>query len=102
MNDLSTLDAVKAYYGQVLQKTQDLKTSACCSADSPPALVREILRDIHDEVKSRFYGCGSPFPPALEGRTVLVTGANTGIGQGIAVSVARAGSVAGSSRRVTS
>jgi 2-deoxy-D-gluconate 3-dehydrogenase len=31
----------------------------------------------------------SPF--SLEGRTVLVTGANTGIGQGIAVSVARAG-----------
>lgn len=28
---------------------------------------------------------------SLEGRTVLVTGANTGIGQGIAVSVARAG-----------
>lgn len=31
----------------------------------------------------------SPF--SLEGRTVLVTGANTGIGQGIAVAVARAG-----------
>jgi 2-deoxy-D-gluconate 3-dehydrogenase len=28
---------------------------------------------------------------SLEGRTILVTGANTGIGQGIAVSVARAG-----------
>ncbi len=78
MNDLTTLDAVKAYYGQVLQKTQDLKTSACCSADSPPALVREILRDIHDEVKSRFYGCGSPFPPALEGRTVLDLGCGAG------------------------
>ena len=78
MNDLSTLDAVKAYYGQVLQKTQDLKTSACCSADSPPAQVREILRDIHDEVKDRFYGCGSPFPPALEGRTVLDLGCGSG------------------------
>ena len=28
---------------------------------------------------------------SLEGRTIAVTGANTGIGQGIALSIARAG-----------
>lgn len=32
-----------------------------------------------------------PSPYSLEGRSILVTGANTGIGQGIAVAVARAG-----------
>lgn len=78
MNAIATLDAVKTYYGQVLQKTQNLKTSACCSADSPPPMVRELLREIHDEVKERFYGCGSPFPPALEGRTVLDLGCGSG------------------------
>jgi arsenite methyltransferase len=78
MTEKSTIDTVKAYYGRVLQKTQDLKTSACCSAEAPPALVRAVLPDIHPEVKGRFYGCGSPFPPALEGRTVLDLGCGSG------------------------
>lgn len=78
MTEKSTIDTVKAYYGRVLQKTQDLKTSACCSAEAPPAQVRAVLPDIHPEVKGRFYGCGSPFPPALEGRTVLDLGCGSG------------------------
>ena len=78
MPDQSTLDAVKDYYGRVLTRTQDLKTSACCSVEALPPLLRALARQLHPEVVSRFYGCGSPFPPALEGRTVLDLGCGSG------------------------
>jgi SAM-dependent methyltransferase len=71
--------ALADYYGKVLQKTQDLKTSACCTGDeglSPAA--KAALAEINDEVLSRFYGCGSPLPPLLEGCTVLDLGCGTG------------------------
>jgi ubiquinone/menaquinone biosynthesis C-methylase UbiE len=74
----STIDAVKNYYGKVLKTSNDLKTSACCSAEALPPAVREIVREIHPEVNEKFYGCGSPFPPALEGRTVLDLGCGAG------------------------
>lgn len=72
------LEGVKEYYGKILQSSQDLKTSACCTAEAMPPHLREILRDIHDEVKDKFYGCGSPIPHALEGKTVLDLGSGTG------------------------
>jgi SAM-dependent methyltransferase len=74
----SVIDTVKAYYGRVLQSSADLKTSACCMAESLPPHVAEVLRDVHAEVKDRFYGCGSPIPPALEGATVLDLGCGSG------------------------
>lgn len=72
------LESVKEYYGKVLQSSQDLKTSACCTAESMPAHLREILKEVHEEVKDKFYGCGSPIPSALEGKTVLDLGSGTG------------------------
>lgn len=75
---LMGLDSVKEYYGKVLQSSKDLQTSACCPTDSMPLYLRDILKDIHDEVKDKFYGCGSPIPPALEGKTVLDLGSGTG------------------------
>lgn len=73
-----TLEAVKDYYGKVLATKADLKTSACCLAESMPPHLAAIARDIHPEVLERFYGCGSPIPPELEGRTVLDLGCGTG------------------------
>jgi SAM-dependent methyltransferase len=70
---------VEEYYGKLLNRTGDLKTGACCcSTDSMPAGLRRLLQDIHPEVLSRFYGCGSPLPPALDGCTVLDLGCGTG------------------------
>lgn len=71
--------ALRDYYGKVLQKTGDLKTGACCCSDDhlSPA-VKAALEEINDEVQSRFYGCGSPLPPLLEGCTVLDLGCGTG------------------------
>lgn len=78
MSDAHTLAAVRDYYGRVLGRTQDLKTSACCSAETLSPELRAILRELHPEVVERFYGCGSPFPPALAGRTVLDLGCGAG------------------------
>jgi len=69
---------VREYYGEVLQSSADLKTGACCPAEAMPLALRRMLGDIHPEILARFYGCGSPLPPALEGRTVLDLGCGTG------------------------
>lgn len=66
------------YYGKILGNRADLKTSACCTMDAAPAAHREILKNIDPEILERFYGCGSPIPPALEGCTVLDLGCGTG------------------------
>jgi SAM-dependent methyltransferase len=78
MNYENTLESVKEYYGQILTSNQDLKTTACCSVESLPSHIQEINALIHPEVRSKFYGCGAPFPPALEGKTVLDLGCGTG------------------------
>src|SRR5581483_9132634 len=77
-NEQMTLEAVRNYYGRVLQSTKDLQTSACCTAERLPPHLAEIEALIHDEVKDKFYGCGSPLPPALEGATVLDLGCGSG------------------------
>lgn len=77
MND-AVLESVRRYYGEVLRGSQDLKTSACCTTESVPVHLRPLLLDIHPEVRDRFYGCGSPLPPALEGATVLDLGCGSG------------------------
>lgn len=71
--------SIKEYYGRILNGTKDLKTGACCSGyESLPDHAREILEDIDDGILSRYYGCGSPIPPVLEGQTVLDLGCGTG------------------------
>ncbi len=74
----ATLDGVKEYYGKILQGTKDLKTSACCSIEDFPPAHRAILAEIDSEILDRFYGCGSPIPPAIEGCTVLDLGCGSG------------------------
>ncbi len=71
-------DGVQQYYGKVLKTRNDLKTGACCSAESFPEYVGQIIKDVHPEIIDKFYGCGSPIPPAIEGATVLDLGCGTG------------------------
>lgn len=73
-----SMEQVKEYYGKVLQTHQDLKTSACCTSDSMPPYLRDIEREIHADVLARFFGCGSPIPPELSGKTVLDLGSGSG------------------------
>lgn len=76
-NKISRKD-VQEYYGKVLKTKEDLKTSACCSTESMPQHIRDILGLLDNEILSKFYGCGSPIPPSLEGCTVLDLGCGTG------------------------
>lgn len=73
-----THQKVSEYYGKVLQTKRDLKTSACCALDMLPAYVREPLKLIEDEIQTKFYGCGAPFPLVLDGMKVLDLGCGTG------------------------
>ncbi len=74
----NTSESVKEYYGSVLQSTKDLKTTACCTTENIPEHHKSILANIEDEVLTKFYGCGSPLPESLEGKTVLDLGCGTG------------------------
>ena len=74
----TTQQAVQDYYGKELETSQDLKTSACCVAEAMPRHLRTLLTNVHETVRDKFYGCGSPIPPLLEGRTVLDLGCGSG------------------------
>lgn len=71
-------DIVQEYYGQTLQHSGDLKTSACCDISQVPEWLKPLLARIHPEVLSRYYGCGLVCPPLLEGCRVLDLGCGSG------------------------
>ncbi|RJP33591.1 MAG: methyltransferase domain-containing protein [Phycisphaerales bacterium] len=74
----TTHDTIRYYYGRVLGHSSQLKTDACCSPDGLPRHLKAIIRELAPEIVERFYGCGSPIPPAIEGCTVLDLGCGTG------------------------
>jgi hypothetical protein len=65
------LESVRDYYANVLKTNDDLKTSACCPAELPSPHMQRLLKNVHEAVLVKFYGCGSPLPVAAEGLTVL-------------------------------
>lgn len=77
-NEFKPYSTVKKYYGTELKGSSDLKIGACCSIDSYPSHVREALSYIADEIKQRYYGCGSPIPLVLKGLNCLDIGCGTG------------------------
>ena len=70
-------DEVKDYYGRQLTGSQDLATTACCD-QAPPEHLKPVLARLHDEVVSRYYGCGLVAPAALEGMRILDLGSGSG------------------------
>lgn len=71
-------DVVQDYYGKQLQSSDDLKTSACCDISNMPDWLKPLLANIHDEVMSRYYGCGLVCPALLEGCRILDLGCGSG------------------------
>ena len=69
---------VANYYGQELQKSEDLKTNACCTLTAPPKHIREALTLVADEVQAKYYGCGLTIPSAIEGLRILDLGSGSG------------------------
>lgn len=69
---------VQKYYGEELKNSSDLKTNACCTLDSYPDHIKEVLTLISDEIKEKYYGCGSPVPLVLKGLKTLDIGCGTG------------------------
>jgi SAM-dependent methyltransferase len=71
-------EAVKEYYGKILQHSDDLKTDACCTDTNIPAYLKEAMAKVHDEVSSRYYGCGLVMPQRLKGMSILDLGSGSG------------------------
>ena len=71
---------VSAYYSKITteQEGRMATRTCCCGSESMPPYLRMVLKRIPEEIAERFYGCGSPLPPALEGCTVLDLGCGTG------------------------
>jgi len=75
---MDTYQSVSEYYGKVLAKTKDLKTNACTVSSSPPQYIAEVLSLIHEDIQSKYYGCGLVIPAVLEGMRILDLGSGAG------------------------
>ncbi|SFT68726.1 Methyltransferase domain-containing protein [Lishizhenia tianjinensis] len=76
MSEIHT--SVQEYYGKELEKSEDLKTNACCTLTAPPKHIMEALREVHDEVQAKYYGCGLTIPSKVEGLKILDLGSGSG------------------------
>lgn len=71
-------ESVQNYYGDTLEKSEDLKTNACCELVEPPKYIKKALANIHDDVMSKYYGCGLTIPDHVEGLRILDLGSGSG------------------------
>lgn len=71
-------DIVKDYYGKVLKTSDDLQTNACCTDSQLPNETKRILANIHDEVLTKYYGCGLVTPELLANCNILDLGCGAG------------------------
>lgn len=79
MNEMSKVEEeVRSYYGKELQSSADLKTNVCCTMLQYPPQIKAALANIHEEVVSKYYGCGLTIPTCIGGLDVLDLGSGTG------------------------
>ncbi|OIQ17599.1 MAG: methyltransferase type 11 [Bacteriovorax sp. MedPE-SWde] len=71
-------ESVQNYYGKELSKSEDLKTNACCTVKNYPSYIKTAMGKIHDEVMSKYYGCGLTIPTAMDAMKVLDLGSGSG------------------------
>ncbi|XP_076419365.1 arsenite methyltransferase isoform X4 [Peromyscus maniculatus bairdii] len=70
---------VQNYYGNVLKTSADLQTNACVTPVTlVPKYIRETLKNVHEDVTSRYYGCGLVVPELLENCQILDLGCGSG------------------------
>ncbi len=69
---------VQNYYGKTLQSTQDLQTNACCTLQQPPKHIKNALKNVHQAVQEKYYGCGLTIPDKLTGLRILDLGSGSG------------------------
>jgi SAM-dependent methyltransferase len=74
----ATHELVQQYYGEELESSRDLKTSACCDPEALPEWLKPLLARVHPEVTAKYYGCGLVAPQDIEGRRVLDLGCGAG------------------------
>ncbi|PHR74439.1 MAG: hypothetical protein COA66_01210 [Arcobacter sp.] len=77
-DEMDYQENAKEYYGEILSSSSDLKTSACCTIDMIPKRIKDTLPYIMDEIKDKYYGCGSPMPEVLQGAKILDLGCGSG------------------------
>ncbi|MCP4297347.1 MAG: methyltransferase domain-containing protein [Proteobacteria bacterium] len=71
-------EEVQEYYGKILSQSTDLKTNACCTSEGPKQEIKDLIKQVHEEVNSKYYGCGLILPPLLKGMKVLDLGSGAG------------------------
>lgn len=70
--------SVQDYYGKVLSSSKDLKINACTTGSRPNKLILDILKKVPQEIKNKYYGCGTPIPMGIEGLDVIDLGSGSG------------------------
>ena len=71
-------EMVSKYYGETLQSSNDLKTSACTASGRPHDKIISAMKSVPNEIKEKYYGCGSPLPLGIENLNVLDLGSGSG------------------------
>lgn len=74
----NTLHSVQNYYGKVLSTSKDLKTSACTAAGRPHPIIQDAIKQVPEEIRAKFYGCGAPLPLGIDGLRILDLGSGSG------------------------